>query len=101
MTQQFEMMNLYTMQIFGPEKQALQLCEECGELIQAVSKMVRSKYSNETIKKMTEELADVMVVAKQFMQIFHVSDDDLRQIMEQKVFRQWDRMQAANVCRES
>jgi len=101
MTQQFEMMNLYTMQIFGPEKQALQLCEECGELIQATSKMVRSNYSDETIRKMSEELADVMVVAKQFMQIFHISDDELRRIMEQKIYRQWNRMQAANVCKES
>lgn len=91
-----EMMNLTNIQVYGLEKQALQLCEECGELIQAASKMVRSNFSDDSVSKMVEELADVMVVAKQFMQVFHVPDSAVEGMMEEKIHRQWARIQASN-----
>ena len=96
MTPTCEMMNLTNIQVYGLKKQALQLCEECGELIQAASKMVRANFSYDSVITMVEELADVMVVAKQFMQVFHVPDSAVEGIMEEKIHRQWERIQASN-----
>lgn len=73
---------------YGANKQALQLCEECGELIQAASKFVRQDGAPTTVEAMIDEIVDVMVVADQFLLLFGVSDEDIESRISAKVQRQ-------------
>lgn len=73
---------------YGFEKQALQLCEECGELIQATSKYVRQGGAPETKEAMIDEIADVFCVAEQFLLLFGVSDENVNSRISAKVQRQ-------------
>jgi len=73
---------------YGAENQALQLCEECGELIQASSKYVRQGGAPITKEAMIDEIVDVMVVADQFLLLFGVSDEDIESRITAKVQRQ-------------
>ena len=46
-------------------------------------------YSKEHIK---EEIADVMVLLKQFQLYYNISTDDIKQVMKEKVNRQLERI---------
>lgn len=50
-------------------------------------------YSKEHIK---EEIADVMVMLKQFQLYYDISTDDVKKIMKSKVERQLERIRAKN-----
>lgn len=60
--------------------------EECAELIQAISKCLRSK---ETIPikeriNLIEEMADVMICIQQLQIMYHVTDEELHAIKQYK-----------------
>lgn len=53
--------------------------EECAELIQAISKCLRSKemIPTEVRENLIEEIADVMICLEQLKVIFHISDAEI------------------------
>lgn len=63
----------------GIKNQSMIAMEECAELIQAISKCLRSKdfpveYERENL---IEEMADVMICLEQLQVIFHISDAEI------------------------
>lgn len=76
------------MEHYGIQNQALQLCEECGELIQATSKFVRQGGAPATKEAMIDEIVDVRTVADQFLLQFGVSEEEIQKRIGAKVQRQ-------------
>lgn len=60
---------------YGTQHQLVKLCEECGELVQQAAKCYDKglAYSDDMI----EEIADVLVMIKQFEAVMSQSDRDL------------------------
>lgn len=71
---------------YGAEMQMMMLCEECGELIQASSKMIRG-VTPKRIANLKEEIADVLVMIEQAMIIFDIEDEDIVAQMMKKIER--------------
>lgn len=63
----------------GIKNQSMIAMEECGELIQAISKCVRSKelIPTEVRENLIEEMADVQICLEQLQVIFHISDAEI------------------------
>lgn len=76
---------------YGKKAQSMQACEECAELIQAVSKAVRSP-SLEHVKNLAEEIADVQVMCSQLMWLYGISLVEVGGIIERKLKRQLERI---------
>ena len=58
--------------------------EECGELIQEISKQIRG-VSDKT--SLTEEMADVAICLKQLQLMYNIADEDLQLVINQKLAR--------------
>ena len=73
---------------YGIEHQQRKLEEEVFELQQAITLFETSttKYNIE------EELADVMVMLKQFQHYFDIKDEEIEKVMKFKVDRQLERI---------
>lgn len=74
------------------------VAEECGELIQAVSKLYRFRntnmnysdkwYHKEFLKQhLIEEMADVTVMLEQLQRMYNITDDDINKWRESKIER--------------
>ena len=77
--------------MYGKEPQLVMLMEECGELIQACSKLIRSK--DRAVNNLIEELADVRIMIEQIEHLYGLKslvEDE----MEFKLKRQLERMKA-------
>jgi len=77
---------------YGAQHQLVKLCEECGELIQQAAKCYGKDipYSEDMI----EEIADVLVMIKQFETVMSQPDRDLLdKIITEKLERQLDRIE--------
>lgn len=77
---------------YGVPHQLVKLCEECGELIQQAAKCYDKgiPYSDDMI----EEIADVLVMIKQFETVMSQPDRDLLgQIVTEKLKRQIKRIE--------
>ena len=77
---------------------------EVFELNEAIIKYdERNNYcvSSDDWKHIVEEIADVCVFIRQFMEYFEISQDDVVKIMENKVKRQIDRIDAEIILRGS
>ncbi len=71
---------------YGDKKQLLQACEECAELIQAISKATR--YNGESyVYGVCEEIADVLIMCEQVRRIFGISNVDIGKERERKLAR--------------
>ena len=71
---------------YGDKKQLLQACEECAELIQAISKATR--YTGESyVDGVCEEIADVLIMCEQVRRIFGISTVDIEKERERKLAR--------------
>ncbi len=71
---------------FGVDRQLLQCCEECAELIQAVSKAKR--YEGQSyIDGVTEEITDVLIMIEQLKIIFGISAAEIENERERKLKR--------------
>lgn len=71
---------------YGDKKQLLQACEECAELIQAISKVTR--YTGKSyVDGVCEEIADVMIMCEQVRRIFGISPADIEKERERKLAR--------------
>lgn len=78
---------------YGVPHQLVKLCEECGELIQQAAKCYDKgiPYSDDMI----EEIADVLVMIKQFETVMSQPDRDLiDKIITKKLERQIKRINA-------
>lgn len=60
--------------------------EECAELIQAISKCLRSKEEIPIKERMNliEEMADVMICIQQLQIMYHVTDEELHAMKQYK-----------------
>lgn len=86
---------------YGVKHQCKKLNEECYELIEAIG-----EYEEDYIKvdcneewvlpfmkqHLTEEIADVMVMLFQFKEYYHIDSKQVKEIMNQKIDRQLDRI---------
>lgn len=69
---------------YGQNHQTSKLLEEVGEFIETV--MDGDK------KNMIQEMADVTVMLKQFQYYYGISDEEIEEVMKQKIERQLNRI---------
>ena len=72
---------------YGSEHQIVVAMEECGELIQSLSKYLRGEGSTDNI---AEEMADVQLVLEELRFIFSISLNDTVKRMTDKIERTLD-----------
>ena len=86
---------------YGKDMQCIVAAEECAELIQAVTKMLRLKKAisettvdeyNLAYSNLVEEMADVLIILEQLQMIFKISDHEIQRVVEEKCARQEVRM---------
>ena len=58
--------------------------EECGELTQACSKVLRTNFSKETIENLTKEVADVMCMIELMKEHLYIKNSDIVQGIQNK-----------------
>lgn len=73
----------------GTVAQSMIAMEECSELIQAISKCLRSKelIPTETREHLIEEMADVMICLEQLMAMYSITFQELDAWIERKELR--------------
>ena len=76
---------------YGVKAQSMQTCEECAELIQAVSKLTRG-VTETRILALVEEIADVRIMMSQLMQLFGIPEAEVSERVEEKLERQLKRI---------
>lgn len=74
---------------YGEEHQVLLAVEEMQELSKELLKNSNRKIKN--VHDIKQELADVMVMLKQLMIIYEITEDELTDIMAKKIFRTMER----------
>lgn len=87
---------------YGADMQATVCREECAELIQAISKLKRfnpedpnNKVSRkELIENLYEEMADVQICFNLLFEIYDLKPSDLRRMIDHKVWRMKQKMEA-------
>lgn len=84
---------------YGKEMQSIVCMEECGELIQAVSKCLRGK--PDATDNLAEEMADVTICLHLLKEMYGITDAQLDEWITRKTARQCERMQADNPFMES
>lgn len=77
---------------YGKETQSIVCMEECGELIQAISKRLRGKPG--AIDNLAEEMADVTICLYLLQEMYGITDKQLEEWIARKTARQCERMQA-------
>ena len=84
---------------YGVNAQQRQLAEEVFELQEAIIKAecnrcigVVRKPCDECINHIAEEIADVMIMLKQFRVYYNISDKTINTIMRKKIQRQLERI---------
>lgn len=75
---------------YGYTAQAQITVEECAELIQAICKLRRA-WSNDRLANVKEELADVLIMARQLRVM--LGADDIDRIIGEKLDRQMQRIE--------
>lgn len=92
---------LQIIQHYGINNQLKYIHSEYYELDEAI---VKSQYNcnydfiekEEDIKHIAEEIADVMVMLRQFQYYYEISDEQIEEIMKYKIDRQIKRMENDN-----
>lgn len=80
---------------YGPLNQLKYIQTEYFELDEAIfdCEYDSENWNNDYLKRhITEELADVMVMLKQFQYYYDIKDENVEEIMNQKINRQLDRI---------
>ena len=62
--------------------------EECGELMKEISKYIRGNHNVDSIK---EEVGDCLIMIEQIKVFFNIKDEDLEEIINQKITRTLER----------
>ena len=77
---------------YGAKAQTVIHCEECAELIQAISKMHRIRLAEADDKdayyNLVEEMADVLICIEQLKEIYGVNDSEIQKLVDFKCARQ-------------
>ena len=85
---------------YGAEKQSMVHCEECAELIQAISKMRRARDAGKDDSvayfNLVEEMADVLVVLEQLQEMYDIPDTEIQSMVFKKCRRQEARIHDAH-----
>lgn len=81
---------------YGHESQKAMLFEEMAELQKEVCKELRGKGD---IQHIAEELADVYIMLQQIQLIYGITDEQIEQVVQDKVERTLDRIEGE--CNES
>lgn len=76
-------------EMYGKEHQTMIAIEEMSELTKEISKEYRGE---ENIDKITEEIADVYICLEQLQMIYEIEDEDLDEMIQKKMERNYDRM---------
>lgn len=76
---------------YGRMAQSMQTCEECAELIQAVSKLTRG-VTEIRILALVEEIADVRIMMSQLMQLYGIPETEVSELVDEKLERQLKRI---------
>jgi len=76
---------------YGAGAQSMQTCEECAELIQAVSKLTRG-VTEMRISALVEEIADVRIMMSQLMQLYGIPETEVAALVDVKLDRQISRI---------
>ena len=69
---------------YGKSHQVSKLLEEVGEFIETVM--------NEDKENMVQEMADCMVMLKQFQYYYGITDEEIIKVMKEKIDRQLERI---------
>ena len=81
---------------YGADVQSMIHMEECGELIQAISKMrrIRNAGKDDTVayRNLTEEMADVLICLVQMQELYGIPDAEIQKRINRKCKRQEERM---------
>ncbi|KAK8835315.1 hypothetical protein M9Y10_013520 [Tritrichomonas musculus] len=72
---------------YGCKHQSYKLEEECEELVKAIRDCIDYK-ENHDVFEVAEEIADVMVLIKQFQIKFSIPNKHIKNIMKYKALRQ-------------
>ena len=80
---------------YGVKAQSMQACEECAELIQAVSKLTRG-VTEMRISALVEEIADVRIMMSQLMQFYGIPEHEVSERIDEKLKRQLERIREAS-----
>ena len=83
---------------YGEDKQLKYIHSEYFELDEAIIKYWNDETYYEEIEKsdkkhIAEEIADVMVMLKQFQYFYEITDKNIEDIMKQKISRQLERIE--------
>lgn len=73
------------------ENQKRKLWEEFGELLSALT-TIQHTTKGRAFENVAEEIADVMVMVRQFQLHFAISDEHIKKVMQAKVERTIERM---------
>lgn len=76
---------------YGKEAQVLQTVEEMSELTKELIKNINRGKDNES--EITLEIADVLIMIMQLVEIYNIDGDKILGAMEYKLLRQDERMQ--------
>lgn len=68
--------------------------EECGELIQACSKVIRSKHQKKYLNNLKEEIGDVILMIHLLIQHGYVTEDfvEQRMVEKRKKLEKWSKL---------
>jgi len=81
---------------YSDDAQAMVHMEECGELIQAISKMRRVKNKGgddtEAYYNLVEEMADVLICLEQIQETYGIYDTEIQAMVFKKCRRQEERI---------
>lgn len=64
----------------------------CIGICNTISPIINPQYKDYRLEAIKDELADVMVMLKQFQLYYDISTDDIKKIMKDKVDRQLERI---------
>lgn len=78
---------------YGKQLQSIVCMEECGELIQAISKKLREHTPFTSF--LAEEMADVIICLHLLKLMYGIKDKDISDFVEAKTLRQAKRMEEA------
>ena len=78
---------------YGKQLQSIVCMEECGELIQAISKKLRKDTSSNDV--LAEEMADVIICLHQLKMMYGITDKEIHNRVVAKTLRQAKRMEEA------
>ena len=82
---------------YGVKAQSMQTCEECAEVIQAVSKLTRGVTEMRIwILALVEAIADVRITMSQLMQFYGIPEPEVSERIDEKLKRQLERIREAS-----